>query len=367
MVGQSAAGDPLIRYMTDNLQRYRGNTAIDDPLDYYLSFFTYHTRWDDLSVRDFGVDENCFFCFFIKTHAVAFNADEVKARFNATPVAIAKDNLQYLKDFLDFCDTLPTKVIFTQTPHCRDEQAFGQYNYIQQLIEARGYEFWNLNREMDAIGLNYQTDFADATHTNVYGASKISAYVARQLMQRFHFPDHRGDRRYAHYEIMSRQFKAKLQQAELKACTQFAAYLNKLAALDRQRHSIFIVIKDLQGYQLDPAMIDRLQQLGFQQTNRLLEHRPHSFIGIIANNQVVCQQLGTDNTAVHYRGRINGQTVQLASSPFNKGNRARIQLGTKDYAKNQRGFNIVVVDNHAGAIVDSVAFDTHVATMTCKR
>ena len=32
-----------------------------------------------------------------------------------------------------------------------------------------------------------------------------------------------------------------------------------------------------------------------------------------------------------------------------------------------RGFNIVVVDNTTGKVIDSVAFDTHVPEFTCTR
>jgi len=49
------------------------------------------------------------------------------------------------------------------------------------------------------------------------------------------------------------------------------------------------------------------------------------------------------------------------------GNYCSIRIDGVEYAKNRRGLNIVVYDNRAGEVVDSVAFDTHVQEMTVRR
>ena len=352
--------------MIGNLEQYHGGVT-DSKIDYYFPLTKYHTRWGELQKEDFGVDDNSFLGYFIKAHHQEFDGGIIKTRFDAEPRPISEENEKYLDDFLEFCDSFDKTVIFTRTPNCLEEEQFAQYNYIQNKIEARGYEVWDLNREVDAMGLDYATDFADPMHTNVYGAQKLSSYVAKELMRRFDFEDHRSDSRYKVYQEMSELFHEKLNEIELRETRDFNEYLDRLLALDKTEYSIYIAERDIQGWELTPEMTGKLKLLGFDQADILLEHIYHSFIGIVANNKVIAQQIGQDNEPSHYEGSINGQDVSIDSMTWQGGNLASIKLGNREYAKNVRGLNFVIVDNKDGMILDSVAFDTHTPEIICVR
>ena len=360
-----------IKYMTGNLRKFRNGYSIDreKKISYIISFCKYHSRWNELNSEDFGEDKNSFFGYFLKTFSKPFKENEIKARFTAEPVPPSEESLQYLNDFLNFCDGFGKKVIFTRTPNCLEENLFAQYNYMQNLIESRGYEVWDMNLAVDEIGLNYASDFADPMHTNAYGAKKVSRYAARKLSAEYGFSDHRGEKKYRFYETMGSLFHKKLREAELRACANFNAYLDKLIALDKNDYTIFIAVKDIQGFSLTAEMTEKLKTLGFDRADILLEHIYHSFIGVIADNRVWCQKIGYNEEPSHYEKVINGQKISIDSKMWlnNAGNLASIKLGTIDYAKNVRGFNFVIVDKQEGAVIDSVAFDTHVAEMNCTR
>lgn len=356
-----------INYMTKNLDTYSNSNVTDAKLDYYFSFNKYHTRWSELHKEDFGYDDNSFFGYFIRTICHKFDEDTIKSRFNTASIPISYENMNYLNDFLNFCDIFNKTVIFTRTPHCLEEELFGQYNYIQNVIEKRGYEVWNFNENVDEIGIDYSTDFCDPMHTNVYGAQKVSSYAAKKLMERFHFSDHRGDSKYTAYQKMAENFNEKLQEAELKSCVNFSEYLDKLIALDKNEYSVYIAVKDIQGYCLTPELTGKLKRLGFDKADILLKHIYHTFIGVIANGTVLAEKIGYNNDPVYFSTEINGQNVDIISMAWANGNIGSIKLGTVDYSKNKRGFNIVVVDNKDGLILDSVTFDTHIAEMTCSR
>lgn len=357
-----------VKYMLGNLERYHPGTA-DALTDYIFSFTKYHTRLsgEGITKEDFGSDENVFFGYFIKTMSQEFDKEEIKSRFDAKPAPIPEESEQYLNDFLAFCDTFDKPVIFTKTPNCLDENLFGQYNYIQKIVEARGYEVWDLNKEADEIGLDYTLDFADPMHANVYGAQKISRYAAHKLMERYQFQDHRNDERYMAYRTMSSHFREKLMEEELKNTTDISEYLDRLDALDKNEYSVFIAVKDIQGYCLTQNMADKLKKLGFDQADILLEQRYHSFVGVIANGEVRCQLIGTDEEAGHYEELINGQKVSVHSETLMGKNMSSIKLGNKEYSKNMRGLNFVVVDHKDRQILDAVSFDTYVADLTCTR
>lgn len=202
-----------IRYMLNNLELYHP-AGYKLGIDYIFPFTKYHTRWSELTPEDFGKDDDCFFGYWIKIKHQAFDEAEIRLRFDAEPQEPLEENLKYLNDFLDFCDTLDKKVIFTRTPNCLDEDMFAQYNYMQELIEERGYEVWDLNRDTGEMGLDYTEDFADPMHTNVYGAQKVSKYAAVRLSKELGLPDHRNDSRYACYGTMQTKFLERLREME---------------------------------------------------------------------------------------------------------------------------------------------------------
>ncbi len=355
-----------IRYMLNNLEFYHPG-EYDAEIDYIFPFTKYHTRWGELKSEDFGKDDNCFFGYFMRINRQSFNEAEVRSRFDAIPQKPSEESLMYLNDFLDFCDTLDKKIIFTRTPNCLDENKFAQYNYIQEVIEERGYEVWDLNQDTYEMGIDYAKDFADSMHTNVYGAQKVSKYAAVKLSEELGLPDHRNDSRYACYGTMQEKFLERLGEMELTATTDFNRYLDRLIALDKNEYSVYIAVKDIQGYSLTQKMIKKLETLGLKNTDILLEHSYHSFVGIIANGGVIYQHIGNGEEPSHYAGVINGQTISMNSMTFKGGNNASIKLGGNEYAKNTRGMNFVVIDNKDSRILDSVAFDTHVSEITCTR
>lgn len=355
-----------IKYMLGNLNVFHP-AKYDGLFDYIFSFTKYHTRWTELNAMDYDVDKDCFFGYWIKTFHQTFDQKEISTRIDTPPVEPPEENIRYLNDFLDFCDTFDKEIIFTRTPNCLDENYFAQYNYIQKFIENKGYEVWDLNRDVTEMGIDYGTDFADMLHTNVYGAIKVSRYAAKIIASKYNLEDHRRDKRYIVYRDMSKKFQEKFQEADLKATTDFSTYLDKLIALDKNEYTVYIAEKDIQGYQLTQEMTDKLKELGFDRADTLLEHVYHSFIGVIANGRMIYQQIGQDDEPGHYEGRINGQDVSIDSMTLKGGNTASIKLGVIEYAKNTRGLNFVVVDNKEGKILDSVAFDTHVPEMTCTR
>ena len=49
------------------------------------------------------------------------------------------------------------------------------------------------------------------------------------------------------------------------------------------------------------------------------------------------------------------------------GNEAVIKYNGIDYAVNERGFNIVLIEKESGIVEDSVCFDTHLPDYKCYR
>lgn len=133
--------------------------------------------------------------------------------------------------------------------------------------------------------------------------------------------------------------------------------------------TIFIAVQDIQGYSLTQEIVDKMKQLGFDENiDFLLQKEYHSFIGIVNNGQIITNQVGGDEYITYYgKGQINGDNVWMGSGTLNHGNCSAINIKNSYYSAHGRGFNIVVKDNAADRVIDSVVFDTHTEEMKCTR
>lgn len=139
-----------------------------------------------------------------------------------------------------------------------------------------------------------------------------------------------------------------------------------LKALNDDRYSVYLAVKDIQGYSLTEEHINNLKNLGFDQADQLLDHNYHNFIGVLYNGNMVYQYIGNNEQHV-YENIVNGDNVRIESATLEFGDIASIKINDTEYAMNGRGINIVIVENNIHKVVDSVSFDTHLDEIPCNR
>lgn len=354
-----------INYMVNGIKKYYPYQSFNMEA-LYIPFFINHNRWEEINSEDFGHDENIFYGYFIPEGLAEFDKTDVVSRFDTEEIPISEMNEMFLDDFLDYCDSSNLNVVFTNTPNCSDSEFFGKFNYIERKIKERGYEYWDFNDEINEIGLDYSNDFADQYHLTIKGAEKFSIYVAQKLNEKYALQGHIGDKNYNNYEELVELYEKKAQIFILQNTKVLKEYLSELEQLDLNNYAFFISVKDIQGYFLSKDIIDQIKKLGFENSDILLEHEYHSFIGVAGLENGNVEIYGGDEY-IEYSDNLKGRKIFITSSTLNTGNNSCIQIGTTNYSINQRGLNIVVTDKQTGEIVDSVCFDTHVPEFTCYR
>ena len=132
-------------------------------------------------------------------------------------------------------------------------------------------------------------------------------------------------------------------------------YLKKIRTMDC---TAIIAVKDIQGHYIDSNTIDELSALGFLDVSVLLNEEYHSFIGIYSAGKAVFQQIGGDE-AISHVDFIKNHYITTKSATWNSGNVADIYVDDVQYSVNNRGFNIVVIDNTTDKLIDSVSYDVY--------
>ena len=94
-----------------------------------------------------------------------------------------------INDLLDYCKTLDCKVLFVRFPHRitnEDEyEKLKQENEIGQVISERGFDFINLDHEIERIGLDLEKDYYSDSHLNVHGQIKNTRYLCELLTEKY--------------------------------------------------------------------------------------------------------------------------------------------------------------------------------------
>lgn len=187
--------DPLI---TDkNGQRYRDLRA-----EFVFPFIKYHTRWNDLTMRDLkphynqelGGERNIAVAKPEAYEITASTADEQGFGF------------AYLRRFIEHCQGRGIRVMLTNLPYpCPNNNEEQLYtNAVTYTAEEYGIEYFDFVY-MDQI-VDYSTDCYDpASHLNPSGAWKVTDFIGQQLSQAYDLPDRRKD---ASYEAWARDYAA---------------------------------------------------------------------------------------------------------------------------------------------------------------
>lgn len=87
-----------------------------------------------------------------------------------------------LVDFLEYCkkENL-SNVIFVRFPHRNAASFSDAVTYAEQVLVQYGYPLWNMEEEIADIGLDFNRDFFNDEHTNIYGMEKLTLYIGDYL------------------------------------------------------------------------------------------------------------------------------------------------------------------------------------------
>ena len=94
-------------------------------------------------------------------------------------IVIAEDALV---DFLEFCkEEEINNIIFTRFAHRNSASHSAAVAKVAQVLENYGYSLLNLEEKIEEIGLDFDKDFYNDEHLNIYGMEKTTTYIGSFL------------------------------------------------------------------------------------------------------------------------------------------------------------------------------------------
>lgn len=182
----------LINYISDLM----GYTAVDR-LAFAFPWLQFHNRAinaNDFHMKLDGMKGSPYFSNYLKT-----SADISNSYITSDDLAAVSDTLeQCVQSLLDYCDAENIDVLFVTVPRAEDsKEELERINMVNSMIREHGYTVLSLTDQVYSMGIDLETDYYNAGHTNVHGAIKYTHYLSRYLLENYDMND---KREYAEYE-----------------------------------------------------------------------------------------------------------------------------------------------------------------------
>ncbi|MDD5924314.1 MAG: hypothetical protein PUC88_05965 [Clostridia bacterium] len=170
-------------------------------------------------------DEKLSYCFdIIKYHdiIVCFNGNNIKMMFGkykepfngfyfvpkveeienydfstTDKKAVSSDTEEILNDLLDYMDGTGIDYLFTVSPYAEKKEHKMIFNYVQEKVENRGYKFIDCNEYTDIMKMDFDRDFYNENHVNIFGAEKYTDFLSEYIITNYAVPNRKDDSKYA--------------------------------------------------------------------------------------------------------------------------------------------------------------------------
>lgn len=160
------------------------------PVSMFFPNVMYHTRWKDLSQKDFKLTfstDEAFSRGFYDLYGSGVEGYKPFGEPDKNKTDLPNEiMLKYLKKILDVCEKENIPLILVSTPTTLESK--GEYSYISQIPETLACNItildFNSETVYNACAYNLTTDNNDDDHANIYGAEKITNYIAEYILSK---------------------------------------------------------------------------------------------------------------------------------------------------------------------------------------
>ena len=324
-----------------------------DEKEYFFRIYNRHAQWKNLRIENFRdcSEENCINGNLMMTDL--YNVADVTSQEQI----ISEENEGEVFQIKEECEKngadliLMTAYIDTDT---------GNREEMRRLAQKIQVDYIDINDVLDEIGFegNLQHDFV---HFNIIGATVWTDWLGQYLCERYSFgkPSKKLERLYQEQSELCSAYKNCVSNKILfgKNC-HFKSFLKEMIESGLSNTAVFAAVSEDAYTALDEEGKELLRQIGLDGP----QCTGGSYAGACVAGEV--SQESDDNEKVTVSGQIDtwSYTVESAGANSEDGPGTSILVNGGEYAKGQRGLNIVLFDERLGELIATKCFDTGVET-----
>ena len=333
-------------------------------LSYYLPFVRFHSRWTELTDKDLisytaeaskhnELKGSVIYNSKIGSDIYPFNPNDFYAVEDTVPIM-----MEYMDKIVNLCETKGINLILTMTPTSVDD--IYKFHAVNDYANSKGLRFVDFNEisTFAACGYEYAINNCDQSHANLWGANKITNYMADILVNEYGLTSHSDSA----WDASEGYYQQIITDFAVQDTWNLEDYL-RLMVENKDRYSYLLAFREEATPYLSEEDMTYLRNLGIGA--EFLDKTRCSYFAVIANGEVIERQ---EFDAIEGSGVINHKLdYSIASAAIGLGYYSSICINGTEYAKPYSGLNIVIVDNGTNEILDAVCFNTCVESKDAYR
>ncbi len=175
------------------------NKDLQNNLAEYLFYFSlYHSRWKDLSSKDFYTDIRCLkgeeMLIKVETDVANYNYDSVETYRKEENISMV-----YLRKIIEYCKNNNIEILLTYLPFPATKNDIAISKYVNKLSNEYKIKYLNfLNMNI----VDFETDCYDKnSHLNASGARKVTSYLGKYIVENYNIKDQSNNYKYINWNI----------------------------------------------------------------------------------------------------------------------------------------------------------------------
>lgn len=237
-----------------------GDSPYRDTLTSFIPLYTYHSRWNELTERDWHIFENDnrtkgqYITGDIYDGDVYAERGLVKDDESESTV-ISEQNLGFIRKISRLCNENGSRLILVTTPsvYWTEEKE----NEVTKLAEELGVDYLNTFFTPDGI-FDYGKDMSDHNHLNSRGAEKFTDYIADYLEEKCGVT---GSGNCEDYDEAVPFFDRYKEYYDIKLETDCIGYLDMITS-SKEKYAYAVSIREDEYRELNSDVKAKLLELG---------------------------------------------------------------------------------------------------------
>lgn len=335
-----------LRTSMNSIELVQSYAEEEDRMDYILRWPIVHTRYNELTKYDFIQYEPSIYgrgyCPTYSTRGSTYPQEAVVCEDRAV---LSDSQREWLDHLIQLSNEEDFKLIMFLAPMYIEPEQQKVINAAYDYLTQYGIDTIDFNMISSEIGLDYSTDFSDATHLNKYGSDKLMAYWGEYLVSYNQLEDHRGDSDYYLWDECSKWLNHLDYANNLPQQTELTQYLNTVSS---NGEDIAIIIS-LDGSYKESTLDLQLVKVLFSISEEEYENGGK---WIFENGECV-HYMPSTSTDIYTRDLSETNVLYMENSP---GSLAQIRINGASQDCVNNGLTVIVYDKILHEVIDKKGF-----------
>ena len=173
----------------------RGYASWEDRLNGFFDITKYHGFWHDMKGKTLPYWNNRVkdekLSWKNNTKVAAINKPELPSKLD--PLPLIEPNEKALIELLEDCRKKNREVLFILTPCEYSSDLFPRRaETLRTIVESYGYKLYDMIRD-ENLDLDYSYDFYNRSHTNMWGAEKVTRALGEYIKREYNIDTQHSD------------------------------------------------------------------------------------------------------------------------------------------------------------------------------